>query len=160
MIVDAAVDRIEVGRGIVVGGKGTAAVADRTEVDRHWKGGVSELSGGIDEVGVRGLLVSGMSLRVACVIGSELSALLAVLKAALLGRAVGVAPVRCTIALRSVSVLGLLWRISLIVALLLVLGVVWWVLVVWVRHDGGTEEDCAGFRDLFAVFVKRKLDED
>ena len=36
--VGVAVDRTEVGRGIVVAGKGTAAVADRTEVprERHW----------------------------------------------------------------------------------------------------------------------------
>ena len=97
-----------------------------------------------------------MSLRVACVIGSELAALLAVLKAALLRRAVGVVPLRCTIALRSVSILWLLGRVSLIVALLLVLGVVGWVLVVWVRHVGGSKDVLV--RNRYARFSKRQLD--
>lgn len=105
---------------------------------------------------MKGLLVSGMSLRVACVIGSELAALLAVLKAALLRRAVGVVSLRCTIPLRSVSILWLLWRVSLVVALLLVLGVVGWVLVVWVRHDGDLED--VQVRNRYARLSKRQLD--
>ena len=103
-----------------------------------------------------GLLVSGMSLRVACVIGSELAALLAVLKAALLRRAVGVVPVRWTIALRSVSILRLLWRVPLVVALLLVLGVVGRVLIVWVRHDGGLEGDVQ-VQNPYARLSKRRM---
>lgn len=111
----------------------------------------------MNQTGVEGLLVSGMSLRVACVIGSVLSALLAVLKTTLLRRAVGAGPLGCTIPLRSVSVLWLLWRVSLVVALLLVLGVVGWVLVVWVRHDGGLEGDVQVLNP-YARLSKRQID--
>lgn len=84
-------------------------------------------------------LVSGVALGVAGVVGAELAALLAVLEAAVLGRAVRV------YALRGAEVWFLWWVALLVVvlalrgiALLLVVVLAWWLLVPLAARSGGT----------------------